>query len=673
MSLSIPVFTVARLLTSVLLFFTIWCAKLNYTFSDSQLTLLTSQSIAQHGSINLYRYKVSSTPEQFANGKWKYTNRQRNETIYYSYPLGSAFISVPVVAAANVFGLDMSIAAHDAWLQSLLAAITAVLIFLLTHRLLKLFANETIAFAVAVLFAFGTSYMSSIGTALWSFNYEIIAILLLLHILVKAELSGSENIRPVLLATLVFTAWLCRPSAVGLAALVSAWVFWRSRKSMFMYGGVLLGWFLLFVLISESTFEMFVPPYYNPFFWTSYSFANSSFTSRLMAMLFSPARGLFVFTPLLLFAFGGLFMASLRKNKFYLAALGWFLLQLLLAATQRNWWGGWCFGPRLLTDALPPLAIMLAITVNEWQLQGKLRRFIPGLAVFGFFGMFAHTSQGMYNPQTLLWNNSPNIDDMPAYYAWNWKHSQLFASETGNKIKQREIELGGELDAYLKLIKPGSHLLYGEPDNITRNIFDRWNEKSEIQFHNNLYSIEKSGIDTFWITSTNFEQIRSMSYYSILQPQYIPTLGKWLKANEKATILLSVRDEGMTNLSAESKAYLKSIGASPDSLKFRQGYTLIIRQGKLAAEKFEQNDSAATNLSLDSLHISLRSCGNNSGNWSSIKINGAEHSLNARGFNAVVLDDKGKVLQSTRFDTHAYDAQEQKVFAVTRSEYQNRK
>lgn len=673
MSLSIPVFTVARLLTSVLLFFTIWCAKLNYTFSDSQLTLLTSQSIAQHGSINLYRYKVSSTPEQFANGKWKYTNRQRNETIYYSYPLGSAFISVPVVAAANVFGLDMSIAAHDAWLQSLLAAITAVLIFLLTHRLLKLFANETIAFAVAVLFAFGTSYMSSIGTALWSFNYEIIAILLLLHILVKVELSGSENIRPVLLATLVFAAWLCRPSAVGLAALVSAWVFWRSRKSMFMYGGVLLGWFLLFVLISESTFEMFVPPYYNPFFWTSYSFANSSFTSRLMAMLFSPARGLFVFTPLLLFAFGGLFMASLRKNKFYLAALGWFLLQLLLAATQRNWWGGWCFGPRLLTDALPPLAIMLAITVNEWQLQGKLRRFIPGLAVFGFFGVFAHTAQGMYNPQTLLWNNSPNIDDMPAYYAWNWKHSQLFASETGNKIKQREIELGGELDAYLKLIKPGGHLLYGEPDNITRNIFDRWNEKSEIQFHNNLYSIEKSGIDTFWITSKNFEQIRSMSYYSILQPQNIPTLGKWLKANEKATILLSVRDEGMTNLSAESKAYLKSIGASPDSLKFRQGYTLIVRQGKLAAEKFEQNDSAATSLSLDSLHISLRSCGNNSGNWSSIKINGAEHSLNARGFNAVVLDDKGKVLQSTRFDTHAYDAQEQKVFAVTRSEYQNRK
>ncbi|MCA6363064.1 MAG: hypothetical protein IM638_08490 [Bacteroidetes bacterium] len=673
MSLPVPAFTIARILTSVLLFFTIWCAKLNYTFSDSQLTLLTSQSIAQHGSINLYRYKVSSTPEQFANGTWKYTNRQRNETIYYSYPLGSAFISVPVVAAANVFGLDMSIAAHDAWLQTWLAAITAVFIFLLTHRLLALLTGEMIAFTVAVFFAFGTAYMSSVGTALWSFNYEIIAVLLLVHIIVKAELNGLEKVRPALLATLVFMAWICRPSAIGLAALVTAWVFWRSRKNIFVYAGVLLAWFLLFVLISERTFELFVPPYYNPFFWTSYSFANSSITTRLLAMLFSPARGLFVFTPVLLFAFGGLFNASLRKNRFYLAAAGWLLLQVVLAATQRNWWGGWCFGPRLLTDALPPLAVMLALTIHEWQLQGKLRRFIPGLAVFGFFSVFIHTAQGMYNPQTLLWNNSPNIDDMPGYYIWNWKHSQLFASETGNKIKQREIELGGELDPYLKLIKPGSHVLFGEPDNITRNIFERWNYSSDTKFHNNLYSIESAGIDTFWITPKNYEQIRSMDYYSILQPQNQPTLGKWLQAHTTETILLSIRDEGMNSLSEETKAYLKSIGASPDSLKFRQGYTLIIRQGKLAAEKFEQNDSAAVNLQTGAYHVALRSCGNNSGNWSVIKVNGTEHSLNARGFNAVVVDEKGKVIQSTRFDTHAYDAQEQKVFAVTRNVNQKRK
>jgi hypothetical protein len=673
MSLPVPAFAIARFLTALLLFFTIWCAKLNYTFSDSQLTLLTSQSIAQHGSINLYRYKVSSTPEQFASGKWKYTNRQRNETIYYSYPLGSAFISVPVVAAANVFGLDMSIAAHDAWLQTLLAAITAVLIFLLTHRLLALLTTETVAFAVSTLFAFGTSYMSSVGTALWSFNYEIIAILLLLYIIVKAELNELENVRPVLLATLVFMAWLCRPSAIGLAALVSAWVFWRSRKNMFVYAGVLLAWFLLFVLVSESTFELFVPPYYNPFFWTSYSFANSSISTRLGAMLFSPSRGLFVFTPVVLFAFGGLFNATLRRNRFYLAATGWFLLQVVLAATQRNWWGGWCFGPRLLTDSLPPLAVMLALTINEWQLQGKLRRFMPGLAVFGFFGVFIHTAQGMYNPQTLRWNNSPNIDDMPGYYIWNWKHSQLFASETGNNIKQRELDLGSELDPYLKLIKPGSHLLYGEPDNITRNIFDRWNETSAVLFHNNLYSIETSNSDTFWITLKNYEQIRSMDYYTIVQPQNLPTLGKWLQARTNETILLSIRDEGINSLSTETKAYLKSIGASPDSLKFRQGYTLIIQQGKLVAEKFEQNDSAAVNYQQGSLNVTLRSCGNNSGNWSSIRVNNTEHSLNARGFNIVTVNANGKILQITRFDTHAYDAQEQKVFAVTRNDAQKRK
>ncbi|MCU0432403.1 MAG: hypothetical protein MUC87_02985 [Bacteroidia bacterium] len=666
MSASLPAFTVARILTSLLLFFTIWCAKVNYTFSDSQLTLLTSQAIAQHGSINLYRYKVSSTPEQFSNGIWKFTNRQRPETIYYSYPLGAAFLSVPVVAAANVFGLDMSIAAHDAWMQCLLAALSAVCIFLLTHRLLKLLTGEIIAFAVAVVFAFGTSYMSSVGTALWSFNYELIAVLLLLHLIAKAELNRDRLASPVLLATLVFLAWLCRPSAISVAALTSVWVFWRQRKTVYLYAGVLIAWFLVFVLISQSTFELFLPPYYNPFFWTHYSFPDSSISMRLSAMLWSPARGLFVFTPVLLFAFGGMFSATVRRNRFYLAALGWFVLQLVLAATQRNWWGGWCFGPRLLTDSLPPLAIMLTITIHHWQSEGRLRRFLPGLAVFGLFGVFVHTAQGMYNIHTLTWNNSPNIDDMPGYYIWNWSHSQVFAGETGNKIKQRELELGTELDPVMKLLNPGQHLLYGQPDQITRNIFDRWNKPGSIQLHNNLYTIEKSGADTFWITAKNTDQIKALDYYAIVKSPFTLSLGAWLKKHESQTVLLSVCDEASSSLSPESKTYLKSMGANPDSLKFRQGYTLHIQRGKLIAEKFENNDSAAYNYQQGTLQIALRSCGNQSGNFSSIKINGKENSLNFRGFNAVAIDANGKIISATRFDTYIQDMEDVKVMPVIR-------
>ncbi|MGL5889917.1 MAG: hypothetical protein ACRC3B_08525, partial [Bacteroidia bacterium] len=630
---SVQPLTLARSISALVLFLTIWCSRVNYTQSDPQLTLLASQAIIENGSINLYSYKTGAAPEQFSAGKWKFTNRQRPETIYYSYPYGAVFLSIPFVAAGNALGLDMSVTAHDAWMQSLLAALSAMIIFLLTDRLLRLLTTEQIAFFISLLFAFGSSYMSTIGSALWSFNYQIIFILLAVTLIIKTETGKTEKANPFLLGSLLFGAWLCRPSSLGFVAIAGLWLIIRQRKSIFAFAGIIAAWFMLFVMFSQQTFGLFLPPYYNPFFWTYSTVTYSTFPSRLMAMLFSPARGLFVFTPLLLFAFGGLFSQELRKNKIYLGAFIWFIVQVLLSAMQPNWWGGWCFGPRLLTDALPPLTILLAITINNWQQQGILKRFAPGILAFGFFGFFTHTVQGMYNPETVKWNNYPNIDDMPGYYMWNWKHTQILASAATNNIKQRELELGGELDQYMKLLKPGSNLLYGSPDNISNLIFNRWNDSGndeKIKLHNNLYSIEKSGCDTFWITAKNIDEIKNADYYTILYPTKLLTLGAWLEKNKQSTILLSVRDEAMTSLSNESKTYLKSIGAHPDSIKFRQGYTAIIQNGKLIAEQFENNDSAAINQTLNGAGIRLRSCGNNTGNFSSVQVNGKECSQNLR-------------------------------------------
>lgn len=673
---SVQPITLARSITAFLLFLTIWCARVNYTQSDPQLTLLASQAIIENGSINLYSYKTGATPEQFSTGKWKFTNRQRNETIYYSYPYGAVFLSIPFVAAGNALGLDMSIPAHESWMQCLLAAVSAIIIFFLTDRLLQLLTSSYIALFISLLMAFGSTYMSTVGSALWSFNYQLIFILLAVIQIIKTENGKAERVNPFLFGSLLFGAWLCRPSSLGFIAIAGLWLVFRQRKSIFAFAGMLAAWFLLFVMFSQQTFGLFLPPYYNPFFWTYSTVTYSTFPSRLMAMLFSPARGLFVFTPLLLFAFSGLFSQTLRKNKIYIGTLIWFVVQIILSALQPNWWGGWCFGPRLLTDCLPPLILLFAITVNNWLEQGILKRFMPGILTFGCFGIFAHTIQGMYNPETVKWNNYPNIDDMPAYYMWNWKHTQLLASSTTNAIKQRELELGGELDQYMKLLKPGSNLLYGSPDNITRLIFDRWNNSSDdnIKLHNNLYSIEKSGCDTFWITAKNIDELKNTNFYTILYPEKLLTLGGWLQKNQNSTILLSIRDEGMTSLSNESKVYLKNIGAHPDSIKFRQGYTAIIENGKLIAEKFENNDSAAINQTLNGINIRLRSCGNNTGNSSSIKVNGKECGQNLRGFNAVIIDAAGKSANSVRFDTHAYDAEEQKILPVIRTiDFQKRK
>src|SRR5439155_14621317 len=80
------------------------------------------------------------------------------------------------------------------------------------------------------------------------------------------------------------------------------------------------------------------------------------------ATLFSPSRGLFVFSPFLLFLFVR-FCPSYRR-RYKLSPLEILLLAFALAwwigaSRWFMWWGGGSYGPRLLCELLPCLVILL--------------------------------------------------------------------------------------------------------------------------------------------------------------------------------------------------------------------------------------------------------------------------------------------------------------------------
>ena len=82
----------------------------------------------------------------------------------------------------------------------------------------------------------------------------------------------------------------------------------------------------------------------------------------LVGLLISPSRGLFVFSPVLLFALPGMSRClraptepSLRLMT--LAGLSTYFLYGFIA----TWWGGWVYGPRYMTDLIPFFALWLAI------------------------------------------------------------------------------------------------------------------------------------------------------------------------------------------------------------------------------------------------------------------------------------------------------------------------
>lgn len=79
-------------------------------------------------------------------------------------------------------------------------------------------------------------------------------------------------------------------------------------------------------------------------------------------LLFSPNKGLFVFSPYLALAAAGLILAARRQGparRLAITCLGIFLAYLLYNAGHYMWWGGSCLGPRHLVASLPFLAFGL--------------------------------------------------------------------------------------------------------------------------------------------------------------------------------------------------------------------------------------------------------------------------------------------------------------------------
>ncbi len=84
--------------------------------------------------------------------------------------------------------------------------------------------------------------------------------------------------------------------------------------------------------------------------------------THLFGMLFAPSRGLFIYSPVLLFALPGLVRGlggRLSGPMREITAAG--LMTFTLYGFIATWWGGWAFGPRYMNDLLPFFALWLAM------------------------------------------------------------------------------------------------------------------------------------------------------------------------------------------------------------------------------------------------------------------------------------------------------------------------
>lgn len=381
------------------------------TRGDPRATLLVSEALIHHGTVKLDSYPVESL------ARYGSAIQPKNNHQYYYFPIGTSLLSVPAVAVSNAFGYRML--DDETPVQMALALLACVLQGWLLFCIARMFLADWTALTLASLCLFGSSLISTGATALWSHDFAAVFASLSIWLALK-PLRRDARVANFWLATALFIAYLCRPTLSLLAPFVVIMLFVSGQRMAALKSSLWLAmWLAAFAVWSLLEFGQWLPDYYLPS-----RLAGSDFPTAAWNNLFGPSRGLFIYSSFIGVA---LVFALTRWRRttsdwaILLVALLWPTCHWLLISRFPHWWAGWSFGPRLMTDVIPGLSLLLFQAVSlttsliaRWLLAGLL-------LVTGIFSIWVNSYQGLFNPWTIEWSAAPNIDDYPEYLVdWRW-------------------------------------------------------------------------------------------------------------------------------------------------------------------------------------------------------------------------------------------------------------
>ncbi|MEA3455959.1 MAG: hypothetical protein U9R26_05590 [Campylobacterota bacterium] len=137
---------------------------------------------------------------------------------------------------------------------------------------------------------------------------------------------------------------------------------------------------------------------------------------------------------------------------------------------------------------------------------------------------------------------------------------------------------------------------------------------------------------------------------------YTDTLGSFLKKYPEDLIVLSLRDDGSSKLSNETKQYFRDLGIKIDGLKFAGSFAALIDKGTTIAYDIHNTSE----IGLDEKILSkygiqkVVSAGSHYGNKSEIIIKGKNFSKQGRGINYVIRKKNGSIVNGF-VDTYEKD------------------
>jgi hypothetical protein len=153
----------------------------------------------------------------------------------------------------------------------------------------------------------------------------------------------------------------------------------------------------------------------------------------LAANVVSPARGLLVWSPVVLLAVAGVVSAIRSRTISSLDVLlaAWVAAHLLAVSMLRDeWWAGWSVGPRFMADTIPALFFLMApfatsLLRRDPTGNDRLRQLARvGFALTAAWSVFVNV-RAAERPSVQLWNRDPVSVDVQTDRVWDWRDPQF--------------------------------------------------------------------------------------------------------------------------------------------------------------------------------------------------------------------------------------------------------
>jgi hypothetical protein len=396
------------------------------TSTDSAWTFHLAASFLREHNFDLDEYR------SIIDLQLDYRMRVVGGHIYSYYPVATPLLVAPTVWFTNKiyplfyptdFYTYLARHApnnHTANMEKLLASgivgLAAGLIFIIAQWELGTLESITLA----LIFAFSTSMWSTSSRALWQHGPSALFLALAL-LLIKQVVKKDTNI--FWIGLILGYAYLIRPTNSLAVAFFGLYILinYRQRFWLYMVGAAVV--LMPYVANNWLAYHNLFPPYSYQLFERLAS--PKVFGEALFGTLVSPSRGLFIFSPVLLFSlFGAYFRISrnplLSNLDIYLAGIivsHWWITSLF-----EDWGGAWSIGPRYFVDILPFLIYFLipffqknVFSLSIWKLT-----FLTAILVSTMIQ--AHCSTSIY---PFMWNGKPRALVEAPERKWDWGDVQF--------------------------------------------------------------------------------------------------------------------------------------------------------------------------------------------------------------------------------------------------------